>query len=69
MDLGEEGDAICHEVPRLLASVVMVPGGSAGALWASVAFVEGYPVSPLVALALVGPKLCNCFQHWKVGLE
>ena len=38
MDLGEEGDAICHEVPRLLASVVMVPGGVlelCGPVWLS----------------------------------
>ena len=48
MDPGEE-DAICHEVPRLLASVVMVPGGVlelCGPVWLSWRVTQ-YPHSSL----------------------
>lgn len=64
MDLGEEGDAICHDVPRLLASGMTGALVCTGALLASVALVEVYLGSSLVASALVGPKLCNCLQLW-----
>lgn len=49
MDLREEGDAIYHEVPRLLAGVVMVPGGVLelfGPVWLSWRVTQ-YPPSSL----------------------
>lgn len=68
---GPQGRRRCHIPwgPQAVGKCCDGTWRSAGALWASVAFMEGYPVSSLIALALVGPKLCNCFQHWKVGLE
>ena len=49
VDLRGEGDAIYHEVPRLLASVVMVPGGVlelCGPVWLSWRVTQ-YPPSSL----------------------